>query len=290
MIPFQKKNAEGEDQALLKEALAGSSEAVSRLVNRHQRFIYNVALKMVREPDDAADMTQEVLIKMVTKLAQYRGESSFTTWLYRMTMNHFISANRKKTEIEINSFDGYTDFIDNVFTEEDMTPEEQVMYSDEIVSVRNKCMSSLLLCLDREQRIVLILGSIFNLRSNVAAGILHITPQNFRKQLSRAKADLYQFMDNKCGLINSDNPCRCQKKTKGFIKNGLISPQTGTFYKSVKQSIESVVDQKNQELNYLMEKKYVHLFTDQPYEEVLDRDEMTRRILTDPLVENLFEL
>lgn len=290
MIPFQKKNTDNVDQELIALALEGSTEALSELVERHQRFIYNVALKMVREPDDAADLTQEVLIKMVTKLGQYRMESSFTTWLYRMVLNHFLTANRKKTEIEINSFEGFSDFIDNVFTDGDLTAEEQQTYSDEIITVRNKCMSSMLLCLDRDQRIVLILGSIFNLKSNIAAEILEITPENFRKQLSRAKADLYQFMDNKCGLINAENPCRCQKKTKGFLANGLLSPQTGTFRTDVTESIASVVDKKNRELDYLMEQKYVFLFMDQPYADLKDKEQMAHRILSDPLVGNLFQL
>lgn len=79
-------------------------------------------------------------------------------------------------------------------------------------------MSSMLLCLDREQRVALILGGIFNLKSSVAAEILGLAPDTFRKRLQRAKADLFQFMEDKCGLINPDNPCRCQKKNEGLYQ------------------------------------------------------------------------
>lgn len=107
MISFEKKENELEDQALIQTALDGSSKALEALIKRHQRFIYNLSLKMVGEADDAADLTQEILIKVVTKLGQYRADSSFTTWLYRMATNHFIDATRKKSEIQVNSFEDF---------------------------------------------------------------------------------------------------------------------------------------------------------------------------------------
>ena len=290
MVPFNTNYEEAEDKELITKSLGGSSEAITLLVNRHQRFIYNLALKLVRDPDDAADMTQEVLIKLVTKLHQFQGKSSFRTWLYRMVVNHFLNSNRKKAETMVFSFDGYGKFLDEVHNDQDMSPDERETYKAEIEKVRNKCMASTLLCLNREQRIVFILGSIFNLKSNVAAEILEISPENFRQQLSRAKADLFNFMNNKCGLINPANPCRCHKKTKGFIKDGLVSPETGKFYAAVTQSIGNVVDQKNKDLDYLMEERYLQLFTGQPYENPQDAASVIQNILTDPLVKQLFHL
>jgi RNA polymerase sigma factor (sigma-70 family) len=218
MFPFGEQYDEMEDRRLVREACDGKREALERLIRSHQRFIYNIALKLVRDENDAADLTQEVLIKVVTKLNQYEQKSSFRTWLYRIVMNHFLSSQRKKMEKEIHSFEQLGEFIDELHNDEDMTKEEQAIYSRQIIDVRNRCMASTLLCLDRQQRMILILGSVFGLRSTVAAPLLGISPENFRKQLSRAKADLFQFMDNKCGLMNPANPCRCYKKTKGFIK------------------------------------------------------------------------
>jgi len=174
--------------------------------------------------------------------------------------------------------------------DEEMTIAEQQQYSSQIDFVRNNCMTSVLLCLDRQQRMVLILGGIFNIRSNVGAEILEITQENFRKQLSRAKADLIQFMDNKCGLINPDNPCRCHKKTKGMIKEGLVSSETNQFYNSVRESIASVAQQKNEQLNYLLEHRYFDLFTNQPYKKLKDKQGLATRILADPMVRDLFHL
>lgn len=290
MFPYSKDHNEDEDKELVGLAIGGSTDAISKLVDRHQRFIFNLALKLVRDENDAADLTQEVLIKMITKLMQFQFKSSFRTWLYRVIMNHFLTSKRNKAELVVKSFDEYGEFLDNVHNDEEMTIAEQQQYSSQIDFVRDHCMTSALLCLDRQQRMVLILGGIFNLRSKLAAEILEISQENFRKQLSRAKADLFQFMDNKCGLINPDNPCRCHKKTKGMIKEGLVSPETNQFYDSVRESIASVAQQKNEQLNYLLEHRYFDLFTSQPYKQLKDKQSIAAKILEDPTVRKLFHL
>ncbi len=290
MIPFSEQYDDIANQELVREACQGSRAAIEKLVKTHQRFIYNIALKMVRDVDDAEDLTQEVLIKMITKLTQFQFKSSFRTWLYRMVMNHFISIQRKKAEKEVYSFEELGVFIDEVHNNETMTSEEQDAYKDEILEVRNRCMASTLLCLDRQQRIVIIIGAIFNLKSQVAAQLLDITPENFRQQLSRAKHDLFQFMENKCGLINPENPCRCYKKTKGFIKEGKVDAYSHRFTDAYKQSIAAVTGEKNQELNRIMEGKYLYLFTEQPYEDTAIGEQLINSLLIDPDIKKLFHL
>jgi RNA polymerase sigma factor (sigma-70 family) len=290
MYPFIEKYDESLDQALVGQACAGSRQAMEKLVKLHQRFIYNVALKLVRDADDAADLTQEILIKMVTKLSLYNGTSSFRTWLYRIVTNHFISSRRKKTEKDVFSFNKLGVEIDQLHDSEDMSLEEQLQYSDHITHVRNNCMSSMLLCLDRQQRVVFVLGGVFNIKSTIASALLDITPENFRKQLSRAKANLFQFMDHKCGLINPENPCRCFKKTKGFIKEGKIDPATQTFKQEYQQSILSVSTIKNKELDNLMEGKYLQFFTGQVYADTNIGDKLIESLLFDPQIKKLFHL
>ncbi|MBO9729387.1 MAG: RNA polymerase sigma factor [Chitinophaga sp.] len=290
MHPFTEKYDESQDIILVQQACQGSRQAMEKLVSRHQRFIYNVALKLVKNADDAADLTQEVLIKMITKLSLFNGKSSFRTWLYRMVVNHFISCKRKREEKEVISFNQLGVYIDEVHADEDMSVEEQEQYRDYIIDVRNNCISGMLLCLDRQQRIVFILGGIFNLKSSVASSLLDITPENFRKQLSRAKADLFQFMDHKCGLINPENPCRCFKKTKGFMNEGKIDVKTQTFKPDYHQSILSVSGAKNKELDSLMEYRYLHFFTSQAYADTKVGDQLTEALLLDPKIKQLFHL
>src|SRR5215467_1244442 len=147
MHPLSDNYDETGDLALITEACAGSRQAAGQLVRRHQRFIYNLALKLVRDPNDAADLTQEALLKMLTRLSQFQSKSSFRTWLYRIVLNHFLASQRRKPEKEIHSFDELGVFIDNTHANESMTLEEQHLYKDHILTVRNKCMASTLLCL-----------------------------------------------------------------------------------------------------------------------------------------------
>ena len=275
---------------LVHDAQEGSKKALEKLVKLHQRFIYNVALKFVRDPDSAADLSQEVLIKMITKLSQFQGKSSFRTWLYKIVVTHFVKSKQRRSEQQVNSFEEYGVFLDNAYTAEDMTEEEQAQYQNKIVNIRTRCMTSMLLCLDRQQRIVFILGSIFNIKSNSAAKLLHITAENFRQQLSRAKTDLFHFMDNKCGLINTNNPCRCSKKTKGFMKEGLIDERAVQFKPELVTQINQIAPEKNSELDKLIEGKYVSFFRQQVYEDNEIAESLISNILFDKDIKQLFKL
>ena len=86
-------------------------------------FIYNVAWKMVHNPDDAWDLMQEVLVKVITKLSQFRGKSAFRTWLYRIVFTEFLQAKRRKGEAQFGSFAEYGDRLDAV-PSPDLTIEE----------------------------------------------------------------------------------------------------------------------------------------------------------------------
>jgi RNA polymerase sigma factor (sigma-70 family) len=247
-------------------------------------------LKFVRDPDAAADLSQEVLIKMITKLAQFKAKSSFRTWLYKIVVTHFVNSKRKRSEQQAKSFDEYGAFLDNAYTTEEMTEEEEELHQNKIVNIRTRCMTSMLLCLDRQQRIIFILGSIFNIKSNVAAKLLDITAENFRQQLSRAKTDLFQFMDNKCGLINSNNPCRCSKKTKGFMKDGLIDEQAIQFKPELVTQINQIAPEKNSELDNLIEGKYLSFFKQQVYEDKDITERLVSNMLFDKDIKQLFKL
>jgi RNA polymerase sigma factor (sigma-70 family) len=290
MIPFSEQYDLDKERLIIKKARSGSQQAAGELIKLHQRFIYNVALKFAQNSDDAKDLTQDVLIKMLTKLKQFEFKSSFRTWLYRITANHFLASKRKRTESEASSFEELGEILDTLYDHEIMSIEEQQKYSDQITVLRNRCTSSMLLCLDRDQRIILILGSIFNIKAPSAAKVLGITPANFRKQLSRAKADLNQFMSNKCGLINPENPCRCHKKVKGFIKDGIVDSETRQFTADAVETIASVAFEKNRDLDKLIGGKYLSLLADQPYQRADNENELVTSLLLDPEVKTLFLL
>ncbi len=71
------------DSHLVEQVKNGDRSALERLVLRHQAWIYNIAIRMVYQPEDAEEVVQEVLVKVITKLSTFKGESKFRTWLYR---------------------------------------------------------------------------------------------------------------------------------------------------------------------------------------------------------------
>jgi DNA-directed RNA polymerase specialized sigma24 family protein len=89
--PLSETPANPSDEQLVSLAQGGDRRALEQLVARHGPWIFNVAARMVWRRDDAADVTQEVLVKAITKLSTFRGESAFRTWLYRIVVNHVIN-------------------------------------------------------------------------------------------------------------------------------------------------------------------------------------------------------
>src|SRR5437868_13590781 len=72
----------------------GDADALERLVRAVHDRIYRLALRMTARPTDAEDATQEILIRVVTRLASYRGEAAFTTWVHRIAVNHLLDRSR----------------------------------------------------------------------------------------------------------------------------------------------------------------------------------------------------
>jgi len=225
------------DAELIALAVAGDRAALSALVERHQPFVFNVALKMFGDRHEAEDVTQEVFIRLLTSLGSFRGESAFTTWLYRITANHVIKTRRRGREIHVavGDFAPYFDAVDAV-PDEPWTPASE---GDTTVDeLRVRCTSGMLLCLDREQRLVFILGAMLGISHTAGAEALGTTPGNFRVRLHRARTQLSSWMQRRCGLVNKDNPCRCAKKTAGFVRLGFVDPQRLEFTRDRAEAID----------------------------------------------------
>jgi RNA polymerase sigma factor (sigma-70 family) len=219
-----------EDNALVMRARGGDRDALEELVQRHQGWIYNIAVRMLYHPQDAEDATQEILLKALTRLSSFEGRSSFRTWLYRIVVNHVLNMKRGRIEQVSLSFQSYGEALDA--TPDLDLPDPGYPSADANLLVTEAmlaCTTGMLLCLDREQRLTYILGEIFGVADAVAAEVLEITCENFRQRLARARRDLRNFMDDKCGLVNPANPCRCARKTRGFIEAGDVSPENLLF-------------------------------------------------------------
>ena len=98
MNPLSNIDEETRNAELVKASLEGNKQALEELIKIHQPFIYNLAWKMTFNPDDASDLTQETLIKVITKLSQFNFKSKFSTLLYRIVFNEFLQSKMRKGE------------------------------------------------------------------------------------------------------------------------------------------------------------------------------------------------
>src|SRR3989442_5998985 len=267
-----------EDQLLVKQVQEGNREALERLIKRHQGWVYNIVLRMMYLPHDAEDTTQEILIKLITKLSTFQGKSSFRTWLYRIVVNHVLNMQRGRAEAVGWNFTAYGRGLDSA--EDAELPDPNSVPADVRLLVdeaRIGCTSGMLLCLDREQRLIYILGEIFEVTDAVGAELLEISRENFRQRLARARRELHNFMNNKCGLVNPANPCRCAKKTRGFIEAGYVDPARLLFAGARLRQVEDVRRAKTEALATL-DQQCGEIFRRHPFYEAADLVPAIRRL------------
>lgn len=229
MNPFSTSyNKDTSDKELIELILIGDKKSLSKLIERHQPFIYNIAWKMTGDPSLAADLSQEAILKIITNISSFRFESAFRTWAYRIVSNHFINNKRKSNRFFAYNFEDLGNGLDQAPSIE-LNAEEQQIKSDEIKEVRLQCLSGMLLCLNREQRLIYVIGEIFGADHNIGSEIMGISKANYRMKLSKARKDLYTFMQNKCGLIDKSNPCKCHKKVTVALENGMVDAKKLLF-------------------------------------------------------------
>src|SRR5438270_6269596 len=81
---------------LVQRAQAGDRDALSALVQSQQTYVYSIAMSLMHNPADASDMTQEAFVRLMRSLGTYRGETKFTTWLYRLVTNICLDGLRRR--------------------------------------------------------------------------------------------------------------------------------------------------------------------------------------------------
>jgi len=285
---FSENYSDYDDVQLVSLSVDGNKKALQVLVVRHQLFVYNLALKMVGDVSDAEDLTQEVFIKVITALAKFKAESKFRTWLYRITVNHFMNSKKKNSKLEVVSFESYFNSIDAI-PSFDLNDHEQKEYKDTIEEIRINCTTGMLMCLSKEQRMIYILGEMFDIGHNLGGEILGITPGNFRIKLMRTRKELYNWMNNRCGLVNTENPCRCSKKTKGYINEGKVDPSQLQFNKSYTTKISALSESKAVEFTNTVDELNKKVFQTHPAQTPVQASKIVDEILNNDLIKSILD-
>ena len=222
---------------LVARATEGDRDALETVIVSIRDDMYRLALRFLWHPQDAEDATQEILVRIVTGLGSFRGQSRFRTWAYRVACNTLISLRKKgRMERVALSFDDFAEDLDRGLSEsrggEIGDPERALLLEE----VKIGCTLGMLLCLDREHRLAYIVGEILEMDHHEAAEALGIPPATFRKRLSRARQGIMNLMMSRCGLVNPANSCRCARRVETACALGRVNPDRLLFASSLEQA------------------------------------------------------
>jgi len=186
--------------ALVRRAQAGDRDALSELVQSQQSYVYSIAMSLMHNPADAADMTQEAFIRLLRSLGTYRGETKFTTWLYRLVTNICLDGLRRRGRpVECRDEQGSGQTGDSAQTagvrladsDRWTQPEERLEVRESATAVREALES-----LPAAQRLALTLHYFEDLRYEDIADVMGLPLNTVKSHIRRGKERLAQVLIN----------------------------------------------------------------------------------------------
>ncbi len=238
------KKTKEELQLLVDQATAGDKKALETLVADMQDMVFNLSLRMLGTFADAEDAAQDILLKMITHLSSFKGDSSFTTWVFRIAVNHLKNYKKHMFAHYPLSFEYYGDDIEKGKIQDvpDLTQNvDKNLLAEEL---KMSCTNVMLQCLDVESRCIFILGTMFQLDSRMAGDILGMTPEAYRQRLSRVRRKMANFLGQYCGEYG-DGRCRCKDRVNYAIQNHRINPLQTDYMTASEIPMETMMDVKH---------------------------------------------
>lgn len=233
-------NTSEQEKKRIKEAISGNQQALEALLGSVQDLVFNLSLRMLGMIPDAEDATQEILIKVMTRLSSFRQESSLTTWVFRIAVNHLLDYRKGMFANHPLSFEEYGEDI--VSGREQDIPDlsggvDQALLEREL---KLSCTNVMLQCLDAESRCIYVLGTMFRLDSQIAAEILGLSPEAYRQRLSRIRKKMAAFLGEYCGLSGT-GVCSCKRRIHYAIATHRVVPEHLGFQSMEECRYEDVV-------------------------------------------------
>lgn len=191
------------EQLLLERSKAGDIAAFEKLIEVYQKKIYNLAYRMICNHDDAADIAQEALIRIFKSIANFKEQSSFSTWVYRITTNVCLDEIRKKKNRRVLSLDEEIRVDDGEMQRQIMSDDplpDEVVEREELRSIVNGAIDSL----SEEQRLVITLRDIQGLSYDEIAEVLDCPSGTVKSRINRARQALKNVLMTKRELLNEE--------------------------------------------------------------------------------------
>jgi len=187
---------------LVRRAKAGDLAAFEELVSRHERQIYSLTYRILQNPHDAEDVTQQTFLSAVENLAKFREESSFATWLYRIATFAALKVIRKRKGLDTVSLEEATEPQEDY----DSIPHPEYIadwkQSPEQLVERNetrRLLDDALVKLDEKHRLVFLLRDVEGLSVAETAEALGLTESNVKMRLLRARLQLREELTRTLG-------------------------------------------------------------------------------------------
>ncbi len=230
---------------LIVRAQAGNPAALEQLITKYQDQVYNLAMRMLAHPQDAQDASQEILILVVTKLSTFKGDSAFSTWVYRVATNYLLSARKKLDRFAGMTFEIFAQDLASGLVSDPPPAADDVV---ELNELRISCTMAMLLCLTPSKRIAYVLGDVLELEQGEACEILGVGKEAYRKTLSRARAEIIAFTTRNCGLVSQQAKCSCPKrlpaaKAMKRIDTGVYAKPDSPSYVDAVARVAGVVEE-----------------------------------------------
>lgn len=176
------------DFDLAQASAHGDIQAFETLYERHHRRVYSLCLRMVANPTEAEDLTQEVFVQLFRKIGSFRGESAFTTWLHRLTVNHVLMHFRKRgVRIEKTTEEGEIGEIQDIL----QSASERPHFVDRIA------LDEAISQLPPGYRTVFVLHDIEGFEHTEVADLLGVSVGTSKSQLHKARMRLRELLNKK---------------------------------------------------------------------------------------------
>ncbi|MGE5415893.1 MAG: sigma-70 family RNA polymerase sigma factor [Acidobacteriota bacterium] len=186
------------DSDLIQLSIEGDTRAFEELVGKYQHKVYSLSFRYMGNEDDANDMSQEAMIKAYRSLKSFKGDSSFSTWLYRITANVCLDELRKrKRTLHMISLDEPVATLDGDDLEReiaDSSPTADIMYERKVLEEQ---LQGVILTLKPEHRSVVVLRDVMDLTYEDMADILQCSVGTIKSRLSRAREILRKKLSDR---------------------------------------------------------------------------------------------
>lgn len=193
LTPYCLTHRAYEDYELVQQAVRGNQQAYASLLDRYQPSVYHTMLRMVRNSEDATDLTMEAFGKAFCSLLSYVPRHAFSTWLFRIAINNCIDHIRRKRLVLMSLDDSIDPEAENEFGDSlrdwARNPEEQFIRKQRLDSMR-----SALMRLDRKYRLMIEMRYFEELSYDEIAQEMNLPLGTVKAQLFRAKELLYEML------------------------------------------------------------------------------------------------